>query len=132
ARDARCADLIAATLGQGLAVALSLADEPAPAATVLAAVDSWRRELPRAVPELEEAEAVTARSLAALGAPGLAAARTAGEGLDLDGVLSLVRDLPGELLGDLPESLSEDLPEGLSRDIPEDSPKDSPDGIRSN
>ncbi|MFE8939505.1 ATP-binding protein [Streptomyces sp. NPDC007872] len=132
ARDARCADLIAATLGQGLAVALSLADEPAPAATVLAAVDSWRRELPRAVPELEEAEAVTARSLAALGAPGLAAARTAGEGLDLDGVLSLVRDLPGELLGDLPESLSEDLPEGLSRDIPEDPPKDSPDGIRSN
>lgn len=69
ARDARCADLIAATLGQGLALALSRADEPVLAATVLAAVDSWRRELPRSVPELEEAESVTARSLAALGAP---------------------------------------------------------------
>ncbi|MET9934042.1 MULTISPECIES: BTAD domain-containing putative transcriptional regulator [unclassified Streptomyces] len=90
ARDARCADLIAATLGQGLAIALSLADEPASAATVLAAVDAWRRELPRSVPELKEAEEVTARSLAALGAPGLAAARTVGGGLDVDGVLSLV------------------------------------------
>ncbi|MGW3390424.1 AfsR/SARP family transcriptional regulator [Streptomyces cinereoruber] len=95
ARDARCADLIAATLGQGLAVALSRADEPVLAATVLAAVGSWRRELPRSVPELEEVESVTARSLAALGAPGLAAARTVGEGLDVDGVLSLVKDAPG-------------------------------------
>ncbi|WP_420710538.1 ATP-binding protein, partial [Streptomyces sp. NRRL F-6492] len=115
ARDARCADLIAATLGQGLAVALSLADEPAPAGTVLAAVDSWRRELPRSVPERVEAEAVTARSLAALGAPGLAAARTAGEGLDLDGVLSLVKDYA----------------EAPSGDRAEDSSNGSPDGVRS-
>ncbi len=54
ARDARCADLIAATLGQGLAVALSLADEPAPpprswppstpgAANCPARCRSWRR-----------------------------------------------------------------------------------------
>ncbi|MFJ4873096.1 ATP-binding protein [Streptomyces sp. NPDC088757] len=119
ARDARCADLIAATLGQGLAVALSLADEPAAAAAVLAAVDSWRRELPRSVPELEEAEEVTARSLAALGAPGLAAARTAGEGLDVDGVLSLVGDFP------------EDLSGGPSRVLPEGSPEGSPNGVRS-
>ncbi|MER7910843.1 BTAD domain-containing putative transcriptional regulator [Streptomyces sp. NPDC096068] len=109
ARDAHCADLIAAALGEGLAVALSRADEPASAATVLAAVDSWRRDLPRSVPEREEAEAVTARSLAALGAPGLAAARTAGEGLDVDGVLSLVKDF----LQDAGENPSQDSPGGV-------------------
>ncbi|MFJ6249667.1 MULTISPECIES: ATP-binding protein [unclassified Streptomyces] len=113
ARDAQCADLIAATLGQGLAVALSRADEPAPAAAVLAAVDGWRRELPRSVPELEEAGSVTARSLAALGAPGLAAAREAGEGLDVDGVLCLVKDSSKDLPKNFPEDLPEDFPEGV-------------------
>ncbi|MFJ3785704.1 ATP-binding protein [Streptomyces sp. NPDC090093] len=119
ARDAHCADLIAAALGEGLAVALSRADEPASAATVLAAVDSWRRDLPRSVPERQEAEAVTARSLAALGAPGLAAARTAGEGLDVDGVLSLVKDF----LRDAAEDSSENLSGEPSQD--------SPGGVRS-
>ncbi|MFF6870347.1 ATP-binding protein [Streptomyces sp. NPDC007910] len=119
ARDAHCADLIAAALGEGLAVALSRADEPASAAMVLAAVDSWRRDLPRSVPERQEAEAVTARSLAALGAPGLAAARTAGEDLDVDGVLSLVKDF----LRDAAEDSSENLSGEPSQD--------SPGGVRS-
>ncbi|MFF4169694.1 ATP-binding protein [Streptomyces sp. NPDC001744] len=90
ARDARCADLVLTFLGQGVAVALSRADEHGLAATVLAAVDVWRHEVPPSVPEVVEAGSVRARALAALGAPGLAAARTVGEGLDADGVLALV------------------------------------------
>ncbi|MEU3693077.1 ATP-binding protein [Streptomyces narbonensis] len=89
ARDAQCADLIVAALGEGLAVTLAEADEPALAVTVLAAVDTWRHELPRSVPELREAEDVTARALTALGAPGLAAARAAGTSLGPDDVLAL-------------------------------------------
>ncbi|MDV5147234.1 BTAD domain-containing putative transcriptional regulator [Streptomyces sp. SBC-4] len=95
ARDAQCADLIVAALGEGLAVTLAEADEPALAVTVLAAVDSWRHELPRSVPELREAEDVTARALAALGAPGLAAARAAGTGLGPDDVLVLAAAYTG-------------------------------------
>ncbi|WP_411076550.1 BTAD domain-containing putative transcriptional regulator [Streptomyces sp. cmx-4-7] len=115
ARDARCADLIAAALGQGLAVALSLADEPALAATVLTAVGSWRHDPHRSVPGLREAGQVTARSLAALGAPGLAAARTAGEGLDIDGVLSLVEAAyaPGHGPGPGPVVKAGDSPDGV-------------------
>ncbi|MFB7586791.1 BTAD domain-containing putative transcriptional regulator [Streptomyces sp. NPDC056169] len=90
ARDAQCADLIVAALAEGLAVTLAEADETALAMTVLAAVDSWRGGLPRSVPELKELEEVTARSLAALGASGLAAARATGAGLALDDVLALV------------------------------------------
>ncbi|MFF8833795.1 ATP-binding protein [Streptomyces sp. NPDC015130] len=89
AREAQCADLIVAALGEGLAVTLAEADEPALAVTVLAAVDGWRHELPRSVPELREAEKVTARALAVLGAPGLAAAREAGTGLGPDEILAL-------------------------------------------
>ncbi|MEU7075493.1 BTAD domain-containing putative transcriptional regulator [Streptomyces narbonensis] len=89
AREAQCADLIVAALGEGLAVTLAEADEPALAVTVLAAVDAWRHELPRSVPELREAEDVTARALTALGASGLAAARAAGQGLGPDAVLAL-------------------------------------------
>ncbi|MGW6395762.1 AfsR/SARP family transcriptional regulator [Streptomyces sp. NPDC055103] len=89
ARDAQCADLVAAALGEGLAVTLAEADEPALAVTILAAVDSWRHGLPRSVPELREAEDVTARALAVLGASGLAAARAAGTDLALDDVLAL-------------------------------------------
>ncbi|MFI9119088.1 AfsR/SARP family transcriptional regulator [Streptomyces bikiniensis] len=136
ARDARCADLIAAALGQGLAVALSRADEPLLAVTVLAAVDSWRRELPRSVPELEEAASVTDRSLAVLGAPGLATARTAGEGLDVDGVLSLVEDFPsGAPKADaptcLPENVTEAAPGAVPGAVPEAAPEPAPDGVRS-
>ncbi|MEU3430216.1 ATP-binding protein [Streptomyces gardneri] len=95
ARDAQCADLIVAALGEGLAVTLSEADEPALAVTVLAAVDTWRHELPRSVPELREAEKVTARALAALGAPALAAARAAGTGLGPEDVLTLAAAYTG-------------------------------------
>ncbi|WP_405855870.1 winged helix-turn-helix domain-containing protein [Streptomyces sp. NBC_00090] len=89
ARDSQCADPISTALGQGLAVTLSKAGEPALAVMVLAAVDVWRHEMPRSVPELHEAESVTAEALAALGASGLAAARAAGTGLGLDDVLAL-------------------------------------------
>ncbi|MFE2559837.1 BTAD domain-containing putative transcriptional regulator [Streptomyces sp. NPDC059352] len=89
ARDSQCADPISTALGQGLAVTLSKAGEPALAVMVLAAVDVWRHETPRSVPELHEAESVTAEALAALGASGLAAARAAGAGLGLDDVLAL-------------------------------------------
>ncbi|MFI6419077.1 ATP-binding protein [Streptomyces sp. NPDC050842] len=95
ARDAQCADLIVAALGEGLAVTLAEADEPALAVTVLAAVDSWRQELPRSVPELREAEEVTARALAALGPACLAAARAAGTGLGPDDVLALAAAYTG-------------------------------------
>ncbi|MFB7605588.1 ATP-binding protein [Streptomyces gardneri] len=109
ARDAQCADLIVAALGEGLAVTLSEADEPALAVTVLAAVDTWRHELPRSVPELREAEKVTARALAALGAPALAAARAAGTGLGPEDVLTLAAAYTGT--GTEPEPESEPGPE---------------------
>ncbi|MFD3663286.1 BTAD domain-containing putative transcriptional regulator [Streptomyces sp. NPDC058659] len=103
ARDAQCADLIVAALGEGLAVTLAEADEPALAVTVLAAVDSWRHELPRSVPELREAEEVTARALAALGASRLAAARAAGTGLGPDDVLALAAAYTGTAPPEGPE-----------------------------
>ncbi|MEX0171796.1 ATP-binding protein [Streptomyces sp. LMG1-1-1.1] len=90
ARDGQCANLVHAALGEGLAVILAEVGEPALAATVLAAVDVWRLDIPRSVPQARDAETVAAKGLAALGASGLAAARAAGEGLDVDAVLSLV------------------------------------------
>ncbi|MFB6840925.1 BTAD domain-containing putative transcriptional regulator [Streptomyces sp. NPDC056361] len=90
ARDGQCANLVHAALGEGLAVILAEVGEPALAATVLAAVDVWRLDIPRSVPQARDAETVAAKGLAALGASGLAAARAAGEGLDVDAVLALV------------------------------------------
>ncbi|MFE7550553.1 ATP-binding protein [Streptomyces gardneri] len=104
ARAAQCADLIVAALGEGLALTLSEADEPALAVTVLAAVDTWRHELPRSVPELREAEKVTARALAALGAPALAAAHAAGAGLGPEDVLTLAAAYMGTGTEPEPES----------------------------
>ncbi|MFE0651933.1 ATP-binding protein [Streptomyces sp. NPDC059534] len=96
ARDGQCANLVYAALGEGLALTLAEVGEPALAATVLAAVDVWRRDIPRSVPQLRDAEAVNAKALAALGAPGLAAARAAGTGLDVDAVLALVGSCPAK------------------------------------
>ncbi|MCX5392104.1 BTAD domain-containing putative transcriptional regulator [Streptomyces sp. NBC_00094] len=95
ARDAQCSDLISAALGEGLAVTLIEADEPALAMTVLAAVDGWRHEMPRSVPELREVEEVTARALAALGAPAVTEARATGTDLGLDDVLTLTATYVG-------------------------------------
>ncbi|MFI2734134.1 ATP-binding protein [Streptomyces sp. NPDC018711] len=90
AREAQCADFITHGLGEGLAFALAEAGEADLAARVLAAVDHWRRDTPRSVPELQDIESVTERALAELGASGLAAARAAGTGLGVDEVLDLV------------------------------------------
>ncbi|MFJ2935490.1 ATP-binding protein [Streptomyces sp. NPDC087219] len=89
ARDAQCADFIVSGLGEGLAVVLSSAGEPALAIRIMAAVESWREGLPRSVPGLRDLQAVTDRALAALGPSGVAAARAAGKGLGVDEVLAL-------------------------------------------
>ncbi|WP_030209777.1 hypothetical protein [Streptomyces bikiniensis] len=95
-------------------------------------MDSWRRELPRSVPELEEAASVTDRSLAVLGGPGLAAARTAGEGLDVDGVLSLVEGFPsGAPKADAPTCPPENVTEAVTEAAPGAVPEAAPDGVRS-
>ncbi|MFF0555989.1 ATP-binding protein [Streptomyces sp. NPDC004266] len=90
ARDAQCADFVTTGLGDGLAIALVEAGEADLAVRVLAAVDHWRRDMPRSVPELKDIESVTARALVELDEPALAAARAAGAGLGLDEVLALV------------------------------------------
>ncbi|MEU2235953.1 AfsR/SARP family transcriptional regulator [Streptomyces vietnamensis] len=90
ARDAQCADFITTGLAEGLAVTLSEAGEVDLAVRVMAAVDHWRRDMPRSVPELRDVESVTARAVAELDASALAAARAAGAGLGVDEVLDLV------------------------------------------
>ncbi|MEU6624707.1 BTAD domain-containing putative transcriptional regulator [Streptomyces litmocidini] len=90
ARDAQCADFVTTGLGEALAITLVEAGETELAVRVLAAVDRWRRDTPRSVPELKDVESVTARALAELDASALAAARAAGAGLGLDEVLDLV------------------------------------------
>ncbi|WP_190155237.1 ATP-binding protein [Streptomyces litmocidini] len=90
ARDAQCADFITTGLGEGLAIVLAEAGEAELAVRVLAAADRWRRDTPRSVPELKDAESVTARALVELDGPALAAARAAGAELGLDEVLDLV------------------------------------------
>ncbi|MER5965217.1 BTAD domain-containing putative transcriptional regulator [Streptomyces sp. NPDC002057] len=89
ARDSQCSDLTVNALTEGLALALSEAGEPDLAVRVLAAVDSRLDGMPRSVPGVQEAEAVTARARAALGPSGVAAARAAGAGLGVDEVLAL-------------------------------------------
>ncbi|WP_338494945.1 BTAD domain-containing putative transcriptional regulator [Streptomyces sp. SJL17-4] len=93
ARDAQCADFVTAALGEGLAVVLSMAGEPALAIRIMAAVEAWRAELPRSVPGLRDVEAVTERALTALGPSGVAAARAAGKGLGIDDVLTLAESV---------------------------------------
>ncbi|MEV6331388.1 BTAD domain-containing putative transcriptional regulator [Streptomyces sp. NPDC051909] len=89
ARDSGCAEFITAGLAEGVATALSLADEPALALRVLGATDGWRPAVPRALPELHEATALLTRTAATLDAPAREAARASGHGLTLDEVLSL-------------------------------------------
>ncbi|MFE7602150.1 ATP-binding protein [Streptomyces sp. NPDC057494] len=90
ARDAQCADFVTIGLGEGLAFTLAEAGEAAVAVRVMAAVDHWRRDTPRSVPELRDLEALEARAHADLDAAALAAARAAGAGLGLDEVVDLV------------------------------------------
>ncbi|MER7952968.1 BTAD domain-containing putative transcriptional regulator [Streptomyces sp. NPDC096079] len=90
ARDAQCADFITTGLGEGLAVTLAEAGEAVLAVRVMTAVEEWRRDVPRSVPELRDLETVRARAHALLDEPARAAARAAGTGLGVDGVLDLV------------------------------------------
>ncbi|MFE7517451.1 ATP-binding protein, partial [Streptomyces sp. NPDC057540] len=90
ARDAQCADFVTVGLGQGLALTLAEAGEADLAVRVMAAVDLWRRDTPRSVPELRDLEGLEARVRAELDAPAVAAARAAGAGLGLDEVLGLL------------------------------------------
>ncbi|MET9956626.1 BTAD domain-containing putative transcriptional regulator [Streptomyces sp. NPDC006339] len=89
AREAQCADVFAAGLADGLATALALSGEPAPALSILTAVDAWRGEVPRAAPELREAAEVTALARAGLAPDAYEAARAAGRDLDAAKVLAL-------------------------------------------
>ncbi|MFF0275933.1 BTAD domain-containing putative transcriptional regulator [Streptomyces sp. NPDC004330] len=89
ARDAQCAEFFVAGLGECLGVVLSARGEAALAVTVMTAVEGWRAETPRSVPGLKDLREVTDRALTALGPPGVAAARAAGEGLGVDEVLAL-------------------------------------------
>ncbi|MFF7775472.1 ATP-binding protein [Streptomyces tanashiensis] len=90
ARDAQCADFITTGLGEGLALTLAEAGEAGLAVRVMAAVDHWRRDTPRSIPELRDLESLEARVHADLDAAALAAARAAGAELGLDEVLDLV------------------------------------------
>ncbi|MFH9739339.1 AfsR/SARP family transcriptional regulator [Streptomyces roseolus] len=85
-----CADILVISLGEGLVYALHRAGDADRCARVAAAVDTWRRDVPRSVPELREAESIEAACRAALGEDGLAAARAAGAALDPEAVLALV------------------------------------------
>ncbi|MFE0702735.1 ATP-binding protein [Streptomyces sp. NPDC058872] len=96
AREAPCAEFFVAGLGEGLAVTLAEAGEADLAVRVLSAVEHWRKDVPRSALELQDGEKITARALAVLGVPGLAAARAAGAELDLDGVLLLVEPFTGQ------------------------------------
>ncbi|MEU2549222.1 BTAD domain-containing putative transcriptional regulator [Streptomyces roseolus] len=85
-----CADVLVISLGEGLVYALHRAGDADRCARVAAAVDTWRRDVPRSVPELREAEAIAAACRAALGEDRLAAARTAGADLGPEAVLALM------------------------------------------
>ncbi|MEV6204348.1 BTAD domain-containing putative transcriptional regulator [Streptomyces sp. NPDC051771] len=85
-----CADIIVISLGEGLVYALHRAGDAARCARVAAAVDTWRRDVPRSVPERREAEEISAACRTALGAEGLAAARAAGADLGPEAVLALL------------------------------------------
>ncbi|MFF9339421.1 MULTISPECIES: BTAD domain-containing putative transcriptional regulator [unclassified Streptomyces] len=85
-----CADIVVISLAEGLVFALHRAGDAALCARVAAAVDTWRRDIPRSVPERREADTVAAACRAALGEDGLAAARAAGDGLGEEDVLALV------------------------------------------
>ncbi|MEU3610474.1 BTAD domain-containing putative transcriptional regulator [Streptomyces sp. NPDC035033] len=85
-----CADIIVISLGEGLAFALHRAGDAALCARVAAAVDTWRGDIPRSVPERREAGTILAACRSALGEDGLAAARAAGAALSPEEVLALL------------------------------------------
>ncbi|MFF7812387.1 BTAD domain-containing putative transcriptional regulator [Streptomyces sp. NPDC007945] len=85
-----CADILVINLGEGLVYALHRAGDADRCARVAAAVDTWRRDVPRSVPERREAETIAAACRAALGEEGLAAARAAGAGLGPEAVVALM------------------------------------------
>ncbi|MFD4377178.1 ATP-binding protein [Streptomyces sp. NPDC058486] len=84
-----CADVIVIGLAEGLVFALHRAGDAARCARVAAAVETWRQDIPRSVPERREAGTVAAACRAALGEDGLAAARAAGALLGPEDVLAL-------------------------------------------
>ncbi|MFJ6517978.1 ATP-binding protein [Streptomyces filamentosus] len=88
--EGECADLITISLAEGIVYALHRAGEADLCARVAAATDTWRREIPRSVPELREAATVLDACRAALGEDGLATARAAGAGLAPEDVLALL------------------------------------------
>ncbi|MER8040707.1 ATP-binding protein [Streptomyces hydrogenans] len=85
-----CADIVVISLAEGLVFALHRAGDADLCARVAAAVDTWRRDVPRSVPEAREAGTIAAACRAALGEDRLAAARAEGAGLSGDDVLALV------------------------------------------
>ncbi|WP_411109313.1 AfsR/SARP family transcriptional regulator [Streptomyces sp. c-19] len=92
ALDAQCADFVTSGLAEGLAVTLSEAGEHSLAVRIMAAVEDWHDTTrPLSVPGTRDRDTVTARALAALGPSGLAAARAAGAGLDVEDVLTLAK-----------------------------------------
>lgn len=92
ALDAQCADFVTSGLAEGLAVTLSEAGQHSLAVRIMAAVEDWHDTTrPRSVPGARDRDTVTARALAALGPSGLAAARAAGAGLDIEDVLTLAK-----------------------------------------
>ncbi|MFE5295456.1 ATP-binding protein [Streptomyces sp. NPDC056632] len=95
AREAECAEVFAAALAEGLATTLALTGELSLAVGVLSAADTWRGDVPRAVPELREAEDVTARARAVLDPVAYAAAYEAGRALTADDVLTRVAPYTG-------------------------------------
>ncbi|MFF2778715.1 BTAD domain-containing putative transcriptional regulator [Streptomyces sp. NPDC058052] len=84
------ADIVVISLAEGLAYALHRAGDAARCARVAAAVDTWRKDVPRSVPERREAGTLAAACRAALGEDGLAEARAAGAALRPEEVLALV------------------------------------------
>ncbi|MGW0467588.1 ATP-binding protein [Streptomyces sp. NPDC003027] len=90
AREAQCADFVIAALAECVAITLSRCGAPALAVRTLAAVDTWRGPLVRSVPEVREAEALTARAREALGEDGYAEAYATGSALDAGAVLTQV------------------------------------------
>ncbi|MFF8808679.1 AfsR/SARP family transcriptional regulator [Streptomyces omiyaensis] len=94
-----CADIVVIGLGEGLAFALHRAGDADRCARVAAAVGTWRKDVPRSVPELREAAVLADACRAALGEEGLAAARAAGAGLGPEEVLALVEAEPYDSAG---------------------------------
>ncbi|MFE5938313.1 ATP-binding protein [Streptomyces sp. NPDC056470] len=67
AHHGQCGDYVTASLAEGVAATLGASGALSLAVRVLAAVDTWRAELPRSVPERREWEALMSRARTELG-----------------------------------------------------------------